>query len=305
MQFGQSIAFLQDRVKAELLARSPVVLDACPLDRYVGCLDRYPTVARWSYVSGAVDRYCRAIQDMVGDAGLELYHQLLLLSLMARSQGRLGAANLPEEIQLRYETSFRRIARSIERNTAVPGYYLAPRLCKDLGICSLRIIPAGMQIIGLFRLPRVLFYKSPPRQWLSWVKFVIQMGGISPFYELHTHSEDTKSMLEFNAAGYVRLFQRIAELLRRNPHVKGTVGSSWLADPTLERISPELAYQRTLVTDNGGRIFLAGPCTAEGIHDATVFSATRRRLYEEGKYLPKEYVLVWPRKELLAWAERG
>ncbi len=296
---------LQDRLKAELLVRNPLVLSRCPLERYVGYLDRYPTLTRWKYVSGAVGRYCKTIQDLAGDAGLELYHQLLLLTLIARSEGRLDNMNLPEEIQLRYKANFQRIARSIERKTAAPGYYLAPRLCKDLGICSLRIIPAGMQIINLFRLPRALFYKSSPRQWFSWVHFVVQMGGASPFYELHTHSEDTKAMLEFSSAGYVRLFQRIAELLRRNPQVKGTVGMSWMTDPALEQISPELAYQRTLITENGGRAFLVAPCTADEINDATRFSLKRRQLYEAGKYIPKDYVIVWPRKELIAWAERN
>ena len=180
MQFAERITHLQDRLKGDLLARNPVVLDACPLERYIGHLDCYPTLARWSYVSGEVGRFCKTIQDLAGDAGLELYHQLLMLTLIVRSRGRLDAANLPEEIQLRYEASFQRIARSIERKTAVPGYYLAPRMCKDLGICSLRIIPAGMQILNLFRLPRVLFYKSSPRQWFSWVRFVVQIRGITP-----------------------------------------------------------------------------------------------------------------------------
>jgi hypothetical protein len=301
----KGIACLQDRLKAELLERSPHVLDACPLERYIAYLDHYPTVARWSYVSGTVRRYCKTIQHLAGDSGLELYHQLLLLTLMTRSRGRLGAMNLPDEIRLRYEASFQRIARSIERKTAAPGYYLAPQLCKDLGICMLRIIPAGMQIVNLFRLPGALFYKSSLRQWLAWVRLVIQMGGISPFYEMHAHAADTKSMLEYSPAGYVQLFRRVAELLRRNPEVKGVVETGWLCDPALEEISPELSYVRAVVVENGGRIFLAGPCSAAGIHDATVFSSTRKRLYEEGKYLPKEYALVWPRKELLAWADQG
>ena len=53
-------------------------------------------------------------------------------------------------------------------------------------------------------------------------------------------------MLEFNPAGYVRFFQRVAELLRRNPRVKGIVGTSWLVDPVLEQISPELSVSENL-----------------------------------------------------------
>jgi hypothetical protein len=45
-----------------------------------------------------------------------------------------------------------------------------------------------------------------------------------------------------------------------------------------------------------------GACDIHGIRDATVYSPHRRRLFEEGKYRPMQYLVVWPRKELLAWA---
>ncbi len=87
--------------------------------------------------------------------------------------------------------------------------------------------------------------------------------------------------------------------------MKGLFGVSWFRDPALSHISPHLTRLTTMVTDHGARLFPLGSCKAEGIRDATAKSKTRRRLYERGAYRPMEYLLVWPRKELLAWADAG
>jgi hypothetical protein len=31
----------------------------------------------------------------------------------------------------------------------------------------------------------------------------------------------------------------------------------------------------------------------------------RKKLYEEGKYIPTSYAYIWPRRAFLNWAEKG
>jgi len=110
-------------------------------------------------------------------------------------------------------------------------------------------------------------------------------------------------MSSFNREGWIVSYLRMVELLRRNPHVKGHMGVGWLADPALTHVSPHLAYLRDIPVAHGAGSFCLGRCGADGIQDATMKSAARRRLYEQGDYIPMEYLTVWPRKEMIAWAD--
>jgi hypothetical protein len=95
----------------------------------------------------------------------------------------------------------------------------------------------------------------------------------------------------------------VGELLKINQEVKGYFATSWFYDPELEKISPRLTYLRDVITENGGKLFVKGS-SPRTIRDATFKSPTRRKLYEEGKYLPTDYLIVWPRKQLIEWADR-
>lgn len=89
-----------------------------------------------------------------------------------------------------------------------------------------------------------------------------------------------------------------AEILKMNPEIKGTFGTSWYYDPRVGEISPKLAYIRGMRKQFGGNFFYMGPsehCT----YHATYKFPTRRKLFREGKYLSKDYLLVVPRKILI------
>jgi len=92
-------------------------------------------------------------------------------------------------------------------------------------------------------------------------------------------------------------------LLKIDPHIKGIHSAPWFADPKIEEISPRLRWVRqTIVGKNGPSMFYVG--TSENcIKDATFKSPTRRRLYNEGLYMPAKYLYVWPRNRLIKWAD--
>ena len=245
---------------------------------------------------------------MAGDAGLDLYHRTLLLALMVRATGLLPRRDLPEEIDLLYAENFGRIMHDIESSMELPTLYLYPNspFCKDLALCTLRLIPAGVEKVHASRLPRRMFVTGGLRGALDALRFALPTRrGLGPYYQMHLHSQDAQAMRAFNPRGWVEFYLRVAELLRRNPGMKGVFGASWFRDPALAGVSPHLRSLTTMVTDHGARLFPLGPCGTDGIRDATAKSATRRRLYEGGKYTPMNYLLVWPREELLAWADAG
>jgi hypothetical protein len=91
----------------------------------------------------------------------------------------------------------------------------------------------------------------------------------------------------------------VAEMLERHEEIKGMFGASWFYDPQLENISPRLMYLQKIPLAGGAQMFYMG---ADRTGNALAKSKTRLKLYEEGRYRPQEYMLVWPRKELMAWA---
>jgi hypothetical protein len=128
---------------------------------------------------------------------------------------------------------------------------------------------------------------------------LISQGGRNhPFYQYHTH---LSTLEDFNPAGFDAFYIRVAELLKLNPDVRGLFVSSWFVDPVLEVISPHLAYLRTRPMQHGAKLFVVGP---DDSGSAISKSATRRKLYEEGKYKPMACTLVWLRQQLIAWADR-
>ncbi len=78
---------------------------------------------------------------------------------------------------------------------------------------------------------------------------------------------------------------------------------SWFYDPSLAKISPRLAYLHTEPCKYGARLFKLGT-SQDAIRLALLKSATRRQLYEDGKYTPTQYAILWLRKHMLRWQEK-
>ena len=68
-------------------------------------------------------------------------------------------------------------------------------------------------------------------------------------------------------------------------------------------ISPRVAYFSQTPLKHGGHVMFVEEGGQAAI-DALATSPTRRRLHAEGKYVPKTYMLIWGKKQMLAWAAR-
>lgn len=135
---------------------------------------------------------------------------------------------------------------------------------------------------------------------LDSVRAYLTCKGWGRWYNDHL---DLRAMEEFNPAGWTACFVRMAEVLALNPTVCGITGISWFYDPKVAAISPRLAYLQVTQTQNGA--FLANMGTDEHhVQNATVRSAARKALYDEGKYLPTCYLVAWPSRPLIEWADR-
>ena len=170
---------------------------------------------------------------------------------------------------------------------------------KDLAILTFRLIPVGAEFAepwsAIWR-RRVLTARAS-QFYRAGKFFILGRNGFWPYFQLHMHQE---SHDDFNEAGWMETYMRLAELLECNPGHRGWFSCSWLVDPALEQISPHLSYLRSVPESNGGAIFYMQD-DPEGKTGALAKSRTRRRLFEEGRYHPRIYLRVWPRSPAVDW----
>lgn len=172
---------------------------------------------------------------------------------------------------------------------------------KEFGIASLRLYVAGSQLVDYrCSVPRSVVISEGVAKAFSKAFVMIRMGGFKPFFQIHTHAFNLGS---FNEEGWNDCYRCCAELYELHPGCLGMFGSSWFYDPALEQISPRLGYLRKIPLGGGAHLLYV--CDGgDAVSDATEKSRTRKMLYEEGKYLPKVYMLIWSRKQQTAWAAR-
>lgn len=114
---------------------------------------------------------------------------------------------------------------------------------------------------------------------------------------------DRRAIREFNVEGYRRFYHRVADILRVRQSIRGMMSQSWLLDPALQNISPELGYLHSEPAQ-AGAVFFPAYGDERAVADALRLSPHRRKLHEAGQYQPLSYTMVWPRNALLRWSEQ-
>lgn len=228
--------------------------------------------------------------------------------LVARSLTRLTsfieASALPLSIIQQYPVAVGYIVNSlILESEAFYGDETESYFDRDLRMASGFTIPAGAQIVDLrCWLPRSFYRFQGMKENLRCLLFVrFQLGGLGPLFRIHT---DTRNLVDFNESGWNDCYARIVELLEVMPEVKGMVGTSWFYDPQLEKISPKLDYLCKIPMGGGAFLRIDG---SGDVHTERAISRspTRKRLYEEGKFLPVCATLIWSKKDIVRWLKRS
>ncbi len=147
---------------------------------------------------------------------------------------------------------------------------------KDLGICRQKLIPVGgAWILEIGKIGRRFLFTGGLDQFIKGLKFVLfKMKGFRPFYILHL---DDRFANMFKPEERTQCFLRIAELLRMYPEIRDVYGRSWFYDPQVATISPNFAYVRNSMLENGAEDFRIG-VTQFDINNAVSKSHKREKL---------------------------
>lgn len=297
---GSTIGKLRDKIEG----RAPGTLAKFPVSAYIALFDAYPALENYGFTSPAVSDMARAIASSAGEQTSFDYHQLLLLELISKNHTAVDASNLPAVIKALYAKNFSRIVDDVAQERQPPDFHrhTNDKFLKDLGVCNLRIIPSGSQKLNRYKFPLgALKGLGLAGALQSGIHLVTRLGGLSPVYDMHTDSHDADLMAEFSPEGWRRFYLNVAALLQVHTDVKGLYGIGWFFDSKVPEISPRLAYLRELVIETGGRLSPVG-ATDGARESALATSPTRRKLHEEGKYLPTDFLAIWDRGSLIRWA---
>jgi hypothetical protein len=293
------------RLEKELASIGKDITSRFPVSDYLKTAQSNRGLQRWLY-SRRTRKLKRALEQITSQYGahaLSLYFKLALCAFISDAIERLNGMKLTDEIIRLYHEWFQRVLDDFSTQPDDYYDYRGPSFGFDVGICSLRDIPVGgAWILETRRVGLRPFFGGGVRQFFDYLQFVILKGrGFAPYFTTHTAP---RYLHLFNEQEMDLCYQRVAELMKLRPNVKGYYRRSWFLDPNLENISPKLGYLRKVPLQNGAKLFAACSTQTE-VKYALAVSSTRRRLYEQGKYLPTGYAFIWPRKEFLAWADRA
>ena len=297
-----AIEKMKDDFAIEIKQARPGLLDLFPIDRYIAFLDSKKSYGNYNKIPSVAIDHARRIVEHSNQEWLEKYHKLVLITLISQFSHRHAKRKIPASILKLFNVEFTRIMTEMQMSRK--GHYLmtCDYFLKDLAISRLKLYPCGPVLLDEFSgIPKRIFLKNNIAHLCLLTRFFLtKLHGFRPCYELHMHAPLRKN---FDADGWIECNLNIAELLKMNPDIRGVFCGSWWYDPQLEKISPRLSYLRTLPAQNGALLFHVAQDTnaATGSIEQSV---TRRRLFNAGDYIPEIYMMVWPRNNLIQWANR-
>jgi hypothetical protein len=273
------------------------------IERFIAHLDSIPKSESYSHVGDENKQLWSAIKGTGGENSLTDFNKCTLLYLIENfsERTRKSEHKFPESIIDQFHINFQRILT--EMDSFDDEHYKPSNdlFLKDLGICRQKLIPVGPRLIELnCGYSRKILLSGGWKQFFKFLYFFIFIErNNNGFYQTHVHLSLVK---HFNPEEIHESYLRIAELLIMNPSVKGLFGASWYYDPALVKVSRHLTYLRTQQEDNGAWIFYSEPETSNNPFSK---SKSRKKMFEAGKYQPKIYLCIWPRKSILAYSKKN
>jgi hypothetical protein len=207
---------------------------------------------------------------------------------------------LPRSVLALYPEFLRRLAKFVAEGAK--ERYDEELFAKDVRYALGLSVPCGalqFDVVASIG-PKLILREAVTKKSLGPFAAYLKCGGWGRWYSEHI---DPRAIREFNPDGWTAHCAKMAEVLQLNPEVRGILGAGWFYDPAVAENSPGLAYIQRTQMRYGGFLLRVGT-EQHHIENALFRSAARRRLYEEGKYLPTCYLLAWPRRALIAWAEQ-
>jgi hypothetical protein len=227
------------------------------------------------------------------------FERSILLRALRMSAARLATYPVDWSVKRLYDEE----VRTVEAPTpaAMTRFDLSKNIFVALAkIATLRRFPAGQMTWEVSGIPRSWLPKVPPASLPRVAQYLLKLGGLGPAFVPHLNAtrKDRAALLERETN---RSWYRMAQSMKLQPAIRGLVASSWLHSPDTMRVSPHMTGFSRALLDNGALLIRHHRADL----DCGVFyrSPERKKLYDEGQFVPTHGLVIWPRKEMLAWAD--
>jgi|SRR5689334_7209973 len=148
-----------------------------------------------------------------------------------------------------------------------------------------------------------------PRSWLPRVRplsalirlvsmLAFEWRALRPAFFVHLPAAHPVHALFEREA--LKSYYRMAQSMELQTEVKGLIASSWLHSPATFEVSPHLAWLNKTFAAHGAVMATMGPAEIES--GVLAQSAERQRAFSEGRFKPTLGLIVWKRRDMLAWA---
>jgi hypothetical protein len=235
-----------------------------------------------------------------------VWHGVLLRFLVRSARERV--AGFPAPIAARFRRQYARLisfateGRYAHATRRFPARNLFQ---KDLGLARLAMLPADARVLDVHgKVPRRPLVSRFPAS-LPFARLVLRIGGFGPIFSSHMHQamlEDWGVGDDRKASVFFENLSVVEQYFALMPGIRGHAVASWTLDPALDKVSPHLTYASRIPALYGARLIDLGT-DATTIEFALAKSRTRRRLYEEGKYMPRTFFRLWAREDLCRCAQ--
>ncbi|WP_051563841.1 hypothetical protein [Enterovibrio calviensis] len=264
----------------------------------------------YSHFPDDMDRWFEQLFDTLSAEMMADVHQLALVDLMLSSLRSLDSQR-PEDNSVCVNTLPMVVIESVKEwftylaDSMAAGDYepdvTSDLFRKDLAISALNMWPSGSICHYEPRaLPRRFLTANGITQFVSAADMLLRkIKDRQQMYELHM--EDRRTNPHFLEAGWREFYLEIAQRMKSEPQISGIFAQSWFWDAEVIQASSKMAYLRNLPESGGASFYLLEAC--DDAEHVALQNKKRRRLFEEGKYTPKSYLMIWPREALLRWAK--
>lgn len=294
---------LRAELEATLNAAAPDYLTRFPLEPYIAELEQHGKPHRFFEFSQRALDITAEMHTAYEKPVVEIYNRLMLAHLIANAERR-NTHKIIDSVAHFVLEDFDRVLSLIEK--ARPNYFFRDNhlFRRDLAIARLKVFPNGFEIYDIgIQIARKEAIKGGLKSLIRFIRaFQLQLlGPLGPFYEPHW---DRRYIKYFSPIEYERCCVRVADMLVANPRIKGIAVPSWWYDPQLGQISPEMAFLLEAPKSGGARFMKLEGHNPYLLTDSLAHSPVRKAAYEAGAYKPQSIMMVWPRRELIAWANR-
>jgi hypothetical protein len=286
----QALASAEMRMVARALEAASIPVEECVHEAAV--IAQGPTTQQrmWGIINEANSR-------SAGDLPEGAVERFVLGHATLRLLDRLDDLPVAPAVKRLTVTGLSRFADRQPTRRLRPSHFVA--LCK---IATARRFPAGQFDWEVTGLPRSWVPRIRPLPALARAVGIVALRwrGFGPAF--FPHMPVTYPVYALRERDALKTYYRMAKSMAMQPEVKGLIASSWLHSPDTFAVSPHLAWLNRVFTENGAMEATIGP--ADPDCGVLTRSIERQRAFANGSFKPTVGLVIWPRREMLQWADR-